>query len=85
MTQTPNVIPPSARPLSRGRVSPDRSQPDGEGWVIDLRAQFAGAGYEPARVDELIASNVERFRSSKFREFVPLLVERSVQRALRGD
>jgi hypothetical protein len=53
--------------------------------VIDPRAQLGDAGYDPARVDELIASSLARFRSSKVREFVPLLVERSVQRALRDD
>jgi hypothetical protein len=64
----------------RGRV-----QPAVEPWVLDLRAQLADAGHDPTRVDELITSSVARFQSSKFRDFVPLLVERSVQRALRGD
>ena len=56
-----------------------------EPWEIDLRAQLTDAGYDPTRVDELIASNVARFQSSKIRNFVPLLVERSVQRTLRGN
>ena len=58
---------------------------DVEPWVIDLRAQLVDAGYECGRVEELITSNRARFRLSKHGEFVPLLVERSVQRALRGD
>jgi hypothetical protein len=54
-------------------------------WATDLRARLVDTGYDPGRVDELITSNLERFRTSKLREFVPLLVERSVQRALEGD
>ena len=56
-----------------------------EPWVVDLRADLVDAGADPGRVDELITSNLARFRSSRFRQFVPLLVERSVQRSLRGD
>jgi hypothetical protein len=79
------VIPPNPRPFSTGRLSPDPPPSAVEPWVLDLRAQLADAGYDPTRVDELIASSMARFQSSKFRDFVPLLVERSVQRALRGD
>jgi len=48
-------------------------------------ARLGDSGHDPSRVDQLIASNLARFRSSRVREFVPLLVERSVERALRDD
>jgi hypothetical protein len=75
--QTTTVLPASPRPVSTGWTV--------EPWVIDLRARLVDAGADLGRVDDLITSNIARFRSSKFRQFVPLLVERSVQRALRGD
>ena len=54
-----------------------------ERWVIDLRARLVDAGYDEGLIDHAITSSLTRFRSSRLREFVPLLVERSVQRDLR--
>lgn len=73
-----------SRPVPTVRTSPDPGRLAVEPWVIGLRAQFTDAGYDAGRVDELIASSVARFGPSRFGQFLPLLVERSVQRALRG-
>jgi hypothetical protein len=53
-------------------------------WLSALRVDLVHAGYEAARVDELLAATVERYRSGRVRDYIPLLVERSVYRELRG-
>jgi hypothetical protein len=62
----------------------DRSV-EAEPWVSALRQELLDAGFDPSRVDQLIATALERFRSSRIHDFVPLLVERAVYRALRGQ
>ena len=56
---------------------------DREPWVDDLRERFVDAGYDGLRVDELLTAALARFRAARLRSFIPLLVERSVQQALR--
>ena len=56
-----------------------------EPWVSDLRHELVDEGYEPSRVDQQIKSALERFRSSRIHDFIPLLVERAVNQSLRGD
>jgi hypothetical protein len=64
---------------------PADEQPAGpEPWVSDLRQELVDEGYDPSRVDQLITSSLERFRSSRIHDFIPLLVERAVNRALRA-
>ncbi|MDQ1429914.1 MAG: hypothetical protein QOF40_516 [Actinomycetota bacterium] len=58
---------------------------DAEMWVTALRDQLIQSGYDRRRVDELIVVTLARFRSARLRDFIPLLVERSVRRALDGD
>jgi hypothetical protein len=54
-------------------------------WATQLREHFIQDGYDQQQVDELIGATLARFRSARVRDFVPLLVERSVRRALNGD
>jgi hypothetical protein len=56
---------------------------DREPWVYDLRERLVDAGHDGLRVDELLTDALARFRSARLRSFIPLLVERSVQQALR--
>jgi hypothetical protein len=56
-----------------------------EPWVSSLRALYIDAGHDAARVDEALGAALARFRSARTREFVPLLVERSVGQALRSE
>jgi hypothetical protein len=56
-----------------------------EPWVSDLRQELLASGFDPSRVDQVITAALERFRSSRIHDFVPLLVERAVYRALRGQ
>jgi hypothetical protein len=60
---------------------------DVELWVHELRRQFVDAGHDQREVDAVITATLERFRSARLQSFLPILVERSVQRALRekGD
>jgi hypothetical protein len=58
---------------------------DTEPWVSALRQDLLDSGFEPSRVDQLITTTLERFRSSRVHDFIPLLVERAVYRALRGE
>jgi hypothetical protein len=53
-------------------------------WEHALRQEFVDAGYDAGRVDSLLAAAVERFRSGRVRDFVPLFVKRSVSRELHG-
>jgi hypothetical protein len=53
-------------------------------WLSTLRHELVDAGHDAAQVDALLTAAVERFRSGRVREYVPLLVERSVYRELRG-
>jgi hypothetical protein len=63
------------------RESPQSTTPE---WLHALRHELVDAGHDAARVDALLAAAVERFRSGRVRDYVPLLVERSVYRELRG-
>jgi hypothetical protein len=56
---------------------------DAEPWVSALRQELLDSGFDPSRVDQLITTALERFRSSRICDFVPLLVERAVYRAVR--
>jgi len=56
-----------------------------EPWVNDLRQELVDEGHDPAQVDQLITSTLERFRSTRVHDFIPLLVERAVYRALRAQ
>ena len=63
---------------------PSGAQPTGpDPWVSDLRQDLVDQGYDPSRVDQLITSTLARFGSTRVHDFVPLLVERAVNRALR--
>ena len=61
---------------TRGRV---------DAWVIDLREQLVEAGHDRRRVEALLSDTLTRYRTTRLPPFVPLLVERSVQRALRVE
>jgi hypothetical protein len=56
---------------------------DEEPWVSELRQELLDSGFDPSRVDQLLATTLERFRASRIHDFVPLLVERAVYRGLR--
>jgi hypothetical protein len=56
---------------------------DADPWVLDLRDRLIEDGYELARVLEVLTNTLGRFRHAPIRDYVPLLVERSVERALR--
>jgi hypothetical protein len=58
---------------------------EAELWVTELRERLIQSCYDPQRVDELIVVTLARLRSARLRDFIPLLVERSVRRALDGD
>jgi hypothetical protein len=49
-----------------------------ERWVTDLRDQLVDDGHDRRRVEELIASTLAGFDSARIRDFIPLLVARSV-------
>lgn len=69
-------------------MQPDEARSDvalGDPWVSDLRARLVETGYDGDHVDELITASLARFGSPRVRDFVPLLVERSVNQALRGE
>jgi hypothetical protein len=53
--------------------------------VIDLREQLIEEGHDGDRVDALVRDAVARYGSARVREFIPLFVERSVQRALQHE
>jgi hypothetical protein len=52
-------------------------------WATDLRDRLVAEGHDSRRVDELIASDLAAFDSARIRDFIPLLVTRSVREALR--
>jgi hypothetical protein len=54
-----------------------------ERWATDLRERLVAEGHDGRRVDELIASDLAGFESAHIRDFIPLLVTRSVRDALR--
>jgi hypothetical protein len=56
-----------------------------ERWVTDLREGLVGDGHDRRRVDELIASTLAGFESARLRDFVPVLVARSVREKLRDS
>lgn len=56
-----------------------------DAWVIDLRQQLIEEGHDGDRVDALVRDAVARYGSARVREFIPLFVERSVQRALQHE
>ena len=68
---------------SAGESACECAGPD-DSWVSDLRHQLVDCGFDPARVDTAITTALERFRTSRIHDFIPLLVERAASRALRG-
>ncbi len=58
---------------------------DREPWVHELRAQFVESGHDQREVDAVLTATLARFRSARLHSFLPILVERSVQRALRDN
>jgi Arc/MetJ family transcription regulator len=52
--------------------------------MTDLRQELVEAGYDAARVDALLAAAVERLRTGRVREYVPVLVKHAVREELRG-
>jgi hypothetical protein len=66
-------------------VQTDERSADTEPWVSALRRNLLDSGFDPSRVDQVITTTLERFRSSRIRDFIPLLVERAVYGALRGQ
>jgi hypothetical protein len=58
---------------------------DREPWVHELRARFVDSGHDQREVDAVITATLERFRSARLQSFLPILIERSVQRALREE
>jgi hypothetical protein len=66
-------------------MQPDQSTSppyEADSWVVDLRTRMLDEGQQ---VDQVIATALARFRSARVRSFIPLLVERAVQRAFRDD
>jgi hypothetical protein len=53
--------------------------------VIDLREQLIEEGHDGDRVDALVRDAVAHYGSTRVPEFIPLLVERTVQRALQQE
>ena len=56
---------------------------EAEPWLIDLRQRLLEAGHDHEHVEALLSNTLARYRDARLSQFVPLLVERSVQRALR--
>ncbi|MDQ1460902.1 MAG: hypothetical protein QOI08_2386 [Actinomycetota bacterium] len=56
---------------------------DREPWVHELRGRFVDSGHDQREVDAVITATLGRFRSARLQSFLPILIERSVQRALR--
>jgi len=52
-------------------------------WVSDLKHDLIERGYDSKDVEELITAALDRFRSSRVQDFIPLLVSRSVEQTLR--
>jgi hypothetical protein len=78
--------------LAAENRSPAPSEPCGclepwehDAWVIDLRQQLIEEGHDGDRVDALVRDAVARYGSARVREFIPLFVERTVQRALQHE
>ena len=53
-------------------------------WLSDLREKFVAKGFDQRRVELAIDATLIRFRDTRMRSFLPLLVERGVQQALRA-
>jgi hypothetical protein len=66
-------------------VQTDERSVYAESWVSALRQDLLDSGFDPSSVDQVITTTLERFRSSRIQNFVPLLVERAAYRALRGQ
>jgi hypothetical protein len=58
---------------------------DREPWVHELREQFVDSGHDQREVDAVITATLARFGSARLRSFLPIIVERSVQQALRDE
>jgi hypothetical protein len=56
-----------------------------EPWVSELRKEMIDEGHDAGRVDQVIEASLEQLESGRVRDFVPVLVERSVHRALRAN
>jgi hypothetical protein len=58
---------------------------EADSWVVELRTRMLDEGHDRQQVDQVIATALARFQSARVRSFIPLLVERAVQRAFRDD
>ena len=58
---------------------------EADSWVAELRTRMVEQGHDRQQVDQTIAAALARFQSARVRSFVPLLVERAVERAFRDD
>ena len=56
-----------------------------DAWVSDLKQELVERGYDSRDLDALIAAALDRYRSARVRDFIPLLVSRSVKRTLREE
>ena len=79
------VIVPQVDPDATDRVLGAPQLGAAEPWVHELRERFVDAGFDHSRVNELLGESLARYQSGRWRQFVPLLVERSVNQALRDD
>jgi hypothetical protein len=63
-------------------VQSNEQSTEAEPWLNELRQELIDAGYDQSQVDQTIGSALQRFRSSRVHDFIPLLVERAVHREL---
>jgi hypothetical protein len=52
-------------------------------WLIELRTRMIEAGYNRGAVEAEINKAMSRFGSARITAFLPILVERAVEQALR--
>lgn len=58
---------------------------DADDWVDELRERLVDDGHDQRRVDRAIDTSLTRFRGARVRSFLPLLVERADEQALRAE
>jgi hypothetical protein len=58
--------------------------PHPDPWLIELRTRMIEAGYARRQVDDEIDKAMSRFGTAQITAFLPILVERAVERALRN-
>jgi hypothetical protein len=64
---------------------PATGRVEAEPWITALREKLVQSGYDRQQVDALIVVALARFRTARVRDFIPLLVERSVRSAVTSD